>query len=164
MCNSKQERWVLGMPWQCCCSPLSPFILVSSFVVKYPMLFFVRRSFAWLLPLTSSVDRWPQRNWIVTECPVLCEQWVYIPVMWKDSHGISPIKRVFCNSEKLVCFPHIPAKIDSDLYCSIGDKFLLVAVDKCPSVKVRKRAFATLQYFSVSYTASYITKHWVPSK
>lgn len=68
-------------------------------------------------------------------------------------------ENVFCDSEKLMCFLHIPAKIDGDLYCSIREKFLLVAVDKCPSVGVRKRAFATLRYFSVSYTASYITKH-----
>lgn len=86
MCHSNQEKWVLGMPWQSCCSPPFPLLSsVSNFVIKV--------SSGFLLSLTSSFDKWPQGNWIVIGCPVLCGEWLYVPVMGKVSHGKSPIKK-----------------------------------------------------------------------
>lgn len=59
--------------------------------------------------------------------------------MGKDSCGKSPIKKECFVTEKLTCFLHISADIDSDLDCRIGEKFLLVAVGQCSSVTKRER-------------------------
>lgn len=131
MCNSKQERYffrcfdkAVGL------SKGSPFPPSLWFIILYPVILIVKVRFAWLLSLTSSVhdwskvgfcnlggffqlnwfciDRWPWRNWIVTECPLLCEQWVC------DIEGFP--QDVFCSkmcfvTEKLMCLLHIPAKL-----------------------------------------------------
>lgn len=76
-------------------------------------------------------------------------------LMWKDSHEMPPLENVFWDSEKLVCFLCVPARTGNGWCCSTGEKFLLVAVDKCLSAKVGKSAFNST---SVLHTALYIPK------
>lgn len=143
---------------QDCSSPFSPFILFSNFVVivsnafsllKELCLAFILSFICWQMASEELGCHWVS-HFVLAVSLYSCDvEWFPWDVSYK--------RNMFCDSEELVFFFHIPAKTDSDLYCSIGEKFLLV-VEKIPPIKVRKRAFTALQYFRASYSALYITE------
>lgn len=149
VCNSYEQKWVLGMPWQGSSSPFPLLVLVSSFAIKYVVLFFVRMNFGFYPWLHLLIDGLKGIGLSLSALLCVSSESVRADVEgfpWDASY-----RKCVLGLWK-IC---VPARTGNGWCCSTGEKFLLVAVDKCLSAKVGKSAFNST---SVLHIALYIPK------